>query len=228
MAGGLVAGLSARRKFYAFNDFVSAASNHEWAVTQAGTSAALTLAAAVAGTLGLAQFRLGTTATGRVTVMSVATDCILLGNGKARYAQRYRPLLLSTATDTYTTRLGFINSATAEPSNGCYFRYRHDLNGGRWQAVCRANNVETASAIDTGVAATANVWTLMEVRLNADASRATFLINDTEVASVTANIPTGSLRTAYGMSVIRSVGTADITVAQTDYAETEYLFTSPR
>jgi hypothetical protein len=217
---------TARQRFYAFNDFVSTTGNHEWSLSVAGTGAEFATAAGVAGALGVLQTTLGTTATGRCTCMSTSTDNIVFGSGLARYRQRFRPLVLSTPTDTYTVRMGFINSGTAEPTNGAFFRYTDGLNGGRWQAVVRISGSEIVA--DTGVAATVSALSIFEIVVNnpSGGSVAYFSINGVLVATLTASVSAGM---GYGFSVIRTLGTATMNnMTQTDYAEVEYQFNNPR
>jgi hypothetical protein len=139
-----------------------------------------------------------------------------LGNGFAGMQIRARIVTLSDATNTYTWRAGFLDSNTAESTDGVFFRYTHSVNGGRYQAVTRNNSVETAT--DTGVAAAANVWDRFEIAVDPVAPFATFFIDDVRVAEQATNIPLLTGReTSYGKMTLRSVGTAAINSDDIDY-----------
>lgn len=176
--------------------------------------------------VGVARAALGTTATGRCSLLQSNTSSIRLGGGAARYICETAIVTLSDATNTYTVRYGFINSNTAESTNGCFFRYTHSVNGGRWQAVCRAAGVE--NAVDTGVAATAGTWLTLDIQVAADASSVAFFINGVQVATIATNIPTGSNTTGAGMMVLRSAGTTAVSALDVDIIHTQIVFTTPR
>ena len=153
--------------------------------------------------VGIVDCRTGTDTTGRAAVISY-TAALRFGGGRHRLRWDARVVTLSDATDTFTTRIGFIDSPSAEPTDGAYFRYTHGANGGRWQAVTRVAGVETAA--DTGVAASA-VWTYFEIEVNALGTSVAFYINGALVATSVANIPTGGNLTGIGVSHIKSAGT---------------------
>lgn len=155
--------------------------------------------------VGIADCRTGTDTTGR---SGIATHFNTLRFGGGRHRLRWDLYLtvLSDGTDTYTSRLGFLDSVSAEPTDGCYFRYTHGTNGGRWQAVTRAAGAETAT--DTGVAAAAT-WVYFEIEVNAAGTSVAFYINGALVATNTTNIPTSGNLTGIGTSHIKSAGTTN-------------------
>jgi hypothetical protein len=114
---------------------------------------------------------------------------------------------LSDGTDTYTAYLGFIdNSSAGDHVDGCYFRYTHGTNSGKWEAVNSSNSTRTA--VDTGVTAvtTNQIFT---ITVNSDASSVSFEIDGTSVTNTT-NIPTGAGReTKYGFKIEKSAGTTN-------------------
>jgi hypothetical protein len=113
---------------------------------------------------------------------------------------------------------------SAESVDGVFFRYTHSVNGGKWQAVCRSNNVETAE--DTGIIVIAASQTYkLEVDVNATGTSAAFRINGTLTNTITTNIPTGAGReTGFGHMVLRSVGTAAVNASDLDYVAAEQRF----
>lgn len=152
---------------------------------------------------------------------------IRFGGGVALWVADFALVALSDATNTYAVRAGFIDSITAEPTDGAYFRYTHGTNSGRWQAVCRNNNTETA--VDTGVTAAITTFNDFEIVVNAAASSVEFKIGGVVVATIATNIPTAAGReTGYGIAVIRSVGTAALNAIDIDFQEVTVDFTTSR
>lgn len=228
-AGGGLPTLAAR--FYSYTDCLYPVANtvdngHQYLVS--GTAAAWTsLPADGTPAVGVVRLALGTTATGRGAIACPDAACIRLGLGATSFEGQARLVALSSTTTTYTVRLGLLDSVTAEPVDGVFFRYSHGLNGGRWQAVCRTNNIETVA--DTGVLAAAGAWLTFEVNVNAAGTAAVFRIDGLVVATLGTNLPNVLGReTSFGLTVIRSVGTAAFSAVDVDYLETELLFTTPR
>lgn len=156
-------------------------------------------------------------------------NTILLGAGTYKYESRILIKNLAvTTSEEYTYRNGIMDSTTAEPADGCYFRYSQA--DASWIAVCRSNSTETSSATDTAVDVVANTWYKLTVEVNAAASSVVFKINDTTVRTETANIPSGTGRqTGVGISMIRSAGAGTATVySYIDYVGLEIGFTSSR
>lgn len=135
------------------------------------------------------------------------------------------PQQLSDATNTFTDRLGWLDSVTGEPVDGVFFRYTHGTNSGEWECVVRANNVETVA--DSNVAYAASAWTKLRATVTGTSS-VTFEINGSEVCAGTAvtNLPIGNARaTGYGVNHLQTVGTADTTV-DLDYIKARGRFLS--
>ncbi len=221
-AGLMPAPESGPGRFYAFNDMMSATSGPDFTFGQSGTGASLTTRTGLAdGGIGWVNLNLGTVATNRVSC-SVANDSILLGAGRSNYDCRVRQLLLSDATNTFTERFGFIDTVTTESVDGVFFRYTHALNGGRFQAVTRANSVETA--VDTTILAAVNTTYRLNIAVNAAGTSADFFIDGVLRATIATSIPAGAGReTGAGFMMLRSVGTAAITPATVDYLLLEHV-----
>lgn len=162
----------------------------------------------------------GTDAAGTVTCITqsnaAATAAIITRFDQVRFGLNVeytlwsRVLLpfLSNGTDRFIVRSGFINSIGSDGTNGVFFRYVDNANGGRWLCVCRSNNTETT--VDSGVAATLDVWVWLRIKVIGDGGQAIFSINGTDVATITTNIPTGSGRECdvCPLQVQRTIGTA--------------------
>jgi hypothetical protein len=222
--------LSHANGYFAFTDCCSAG-DIGFSVQVSGSGTGGTASATpftIQPAVGVTGFTMGTVATNRVAYACPSmVDTLFFGQGAAYYVSRHAINTLSDATNRYTCRIGFIDSVTAESTDGAFFRYIDTVNSGRWQCVTRANNVETAT--DSGVAAAAGTWVKFEVEVNAAGNSIAFKINGTTVQTHTTNIPTGSGRgTSYGNMVLRSVGTANFTSLLMDFAMCRQIFTASR
>jgi hypothetical protein len=92
---------------------------------------------------------------------------------------------LSENLKNFTTRVGWSGDAGLEPTSGAYFRYNHNINGGRWQCVNRNSDNETVG--DSGITVTAGEWYNLKVVLTFNEAK--YYINDVLVQTVTTNIP---------------------------------------
>lgn len=212
-------------RFYSFNDLVSVTANEVWAISNTGTGAAFSLIEPPsAGGIGWMRGALGTTATGRISI-GTALNNLRLSFGRAIMSCRFRQLTLSDAVSTYSTRIGFLDTISAESTDGVFFRYTHSVNGGKWQAVTRNNNVETA--VDTLITNTANQTYKFLIDINAAGTEALFYIDGVLTNTITTNIPTGASprTTGCGMMCLRTVGTGAINVCEMDYIALEQRFT---
>ena len=215
-------------QFRAVTDCIANTASNYFTYGVSGTGAAFsTLAPGNDNAVGIMRAALGTTATGRAAISSVNFGVLKFGRGVAYFEGNTRIVNLSDATNTYTFRAGFIDSITAESTDGAFFRYTHGTNSGRFQAVTRNNGVETAT--DTGITVAANTRYDFEITVNAAGTSVEFKINGSVVATNTANIPTASGReTGYGVMALRSVGTAAFNCYDCDFIEVTYDFTTPR
>lgn len=143
------------------------------------------------------------------------------GTWKGEWAVR-TVAALSDGTDTYSMRVGFIDSVSVESTDGVFFRYTHSVNSGKWQFVTRSNGTETIT--DTGVAYAAATNYKMQIQVQADGLKAFGIIDDVRVASSTTNIPIGAGReTGFGAMLLKTAGT----VAKfffTDYSDVVCVF----
>jgi hypothetical protein len=215
-------------RFYAFNDCLAVINEANWFYTVTGTGAAHSaIAFADLNSVGAIRGALGTVATNRISIASLSLASFSLGNGPARYGSRLRMASVSDATNTWSLRNGFIDSVSSESVDGVFFRYTDSVNGGRFQAVSRANNIETAS--DTGILAALATTYKMEIDINADATVAVFRVNGAVVSTITTNIPKGAGRElGYGLLAMRTVGVAAINAYDAEYLLADLQFTSPR
>jgi hypothetical protein len=146
------------------------------------------------------------------------------------YARAAVPTL-STGSETFSIRHGFFDTLTGESTDAVMFRYTHSVNGGKWEAVCRSNNVETAA--DTGVTVAAGIaaadFETFEITVNAGATSVEFKIDGAVVATITTNIPSGAGRfVGHGCLGLKSAGTTSTQMLAVDLVEISVDLTTPR
>jgi hypothetical protein len=205
------------------NDCFNTGNDSSFFFTASGTGAAFNgQATGTDNAAGMLRIAMGTVATNRAAIHSNVYTIINFGKGVKSRKDRVR-----FATNTYSFRSGFIDSITGESVDCASFRYSHSVNAGKFQAVTRSNNVETA--VDTGITVAINTFYVLEVIVNELGTSVQFKINNVVVATITTNIPSGAGRdTGYGLMVLRSVGTAAFNSIDIDYLETELNFTTQR
>lgn len=230
-AGGGTSFPQMSSRWYAWTDCesaVTASGAGDWQAAVSGTGASMFAISTVWATnvFGACALDMGTTATGAATLRTASQTVLTFGLGAAKCRTRFNIPQLSTATNNFTIRAGFITSAASDSANGAYFRYNHGVNTGKFQAVTRNNNAETA--VDTGITAAANTDYKFDIEVNADGTSAVFKINGTTVATITTNIPTGTNRTGIGIGCVKSAGTTALVGVQVDYIEGECILTTAR
>lgn len=173
--------------------------------TVSGTSAANSMSVVTSSASNPCALRhtTGTTATGRAGLIGNTTG-ILFGGGVWSFSTTLQIANLSDAIETYTYRVGFVDSVSGESVDGVFFRYTNSVNSGNWQGVTRSNNSETV--LNSGVAASTSIVTLGIV-INANGSLATFFINGVSIGTISTTIPTANGRqTSFGSVIIKSLG----------------------
>jgi hypothetical protein len=222
---------SLQNRLYMFSDFLGGIYDFGFLPVSSGTGAGPAIIQVGAlNALGILSLDLGTTTTGRTAVTAngaTTPSSLKFGSGRCRFSAKCAIHTLSTGTETYTSRVGFLDSVSTEPTDGAYFRYTDSVNGGEWQAVTRSNGVETAT--DTNIAPVADTWHLMTIDVNAGGTSVVFAIDGSTVATNTTNIPTGSGReTGWGLMAQKSAGTTATSALYIDFAEVEVNLTSAR
>jgi len=165
---------------------------------------------------GITRFTSGTSATGSGSWGNLGNQLFLGNSCHWRYDTVIKIDTLSDGTNTYVLRCGFLDSGSAEPTDGVFFRYTHSVNSGKWELVARANSVETVTnATNTAVAAA--TWYRLTVIVNPAGTLAEFFQDGVSLGTVAANIPTAASRqTGFGNMFLKSAGTADINFVQMD------------
>lgn len=139
---------------------------------------------------------------------SVYRGLLYLGNFSYDFRFRLQLANLSDGTNTYVSRVGMGTGTTqwtsvSEFTDGCFFRYTHSVNSGKWQAVTRSGGVETAT--DTGSTANTNYHTFY-VKVNQAGTSVTFYIDGSLVATNTTNIPSTATILYTGWKIDKSAG----------------------
>jgi len=170
---------------------------------------------ATAGRFGIARQATLTSQSGSVCY-SGGVSSIVFGSGVYRFRTDVLLSAVSDGTNTFGIRLGFNDCSATVPVDavdGVYFRYTDSVNSGKWQCVARSNSAE--SALDSeisGSAVTASYQTF-EIEVNNVGTTASYYINGTNVANVTASIPTGITRaTGINCHISKSAGNTSRTL----------------
>jgi hypothetical protein len=179
-----------------------------------------------------------TNASGYATIGTAETSALILGNGswivrawiQLSTAGSDGTPSLGDVDDAYVIRIGFQDTNdTAALANGVCFRYSYSINSGRWEAVTATASSETTA--DTGIAVALDVWYLLEIEVNADASSVTFRIGEdgadpVDVATITDDIPT--LPVGIFASIVRSTNQDQKCWFDLDYLGARCVLTTPR
>lgn len=204
-----------KTNYYGFYDFINNASNGEWAITRSGTGAGSSIASIATAdndSIGIIELTTGTVITGRA---SVNTNVTLLSNTATaiNFECRFRILTLNNGVDDSHYRIGLCSNSTGESNNGMYLRY--SSGNANFIAVSRKNTTETA--VNTGIPVVAN--TFYKLKIIATTSVVQYLINDTLVASINTNIPSGTAE-AFGwlVGIFKQTGLLARSL-QVDYVE---------
>jgi hypothetical protein len=209
----------ARQGVYAMAHYVANTSIESGLFSEtAATGGSAVMATATAGHHGVLDLTLGTSATGSAS-SKVENSAFLLGNlWYWKYEAVIKLTSLSSADPDYTFRSGFIDSPTAESTDGVFFRYNDNVNAGEYQLVARSNNTETAT--DTNTVPVAGNWTRLTIIVNPAGTSAQGFINGSSIGTVASNIPTGSGRACgAGVMFLKTAGTTDASLLQIDSQE---------
>lgn len=156
--------------------------------------------------MGVSQLDTGTTSTGRAYLATSSLTQIFAGHSALFFACRMAPEALSTGSETFILRAGFLDSSggAGDGTDGVFFRYTDAVNGGRWEAQVFAAGVLQASA-DTGVSATTS-YLVFEIDLSEDGNTAVFYIDGAQVASLDSSSLAPANFFGYGMGIEKTVG----------------------
>lgn len=168
---------------------------------------------------GLATLATGTATNGRATVLSPLSDSIKLSTGQAYYEAIVKtPTSLSDATNRYALLCGFSDNAiTLSPVTAILFRYRDNINSGKWQAY--AYNSLGNTTLDLGITVAANTWYRLEIAVDRSSGGASFYIDGVYRGRVdSTSIPTSAEPMGCHATILKAAGTTART-AYLDYLE---------
>jgi hypothetical protein len=149
---------------------------------------------------------------------------LLLGGGEVSINWNFKINTLSDNTNRYILRLGLGDTFNADQSNGVYFQYSHNLFSANWARKTASGGV--VSFASTGIAATTG-WHNLKVIVNADATLASYFIDEVPAGTLDVNIPTGSPITPFvDMTFTSGSGVLDTLFVDLMYLSQE--LTSPR
>jgi hypothetical protein len=104
-----------------------------------------------------------------------------------------------------------MDSTSADPTDGHFFRYTHSVNSGKWQCVTRVNNAETVTNTNSTVPTLTNAEPLNVYRIdvNSDGTEVVFSIDGTTVAAHNkiSGFSGVNRLTGIAYSIIKSAGT---------------------
>ena len=195
------------RNYENWADFENGVNSTIYSSTTAGGSGAAVSATAANGfsnKIGIVQLITGTNNSGRATIIS-NTNIFQGGLGLLTFeAIGISFSNLNDGTNTYTIRIGFIDSATGDSTDGIYFEY-NNTNANNWTMVT-ANNSTRTRTVTTGTAA-ANTSYNLKIVVNTVGTLATFYVDDVSVGTINTNIPTALSRLfGVGCVILKSAG----------------------
>lgn len=170
---------------------------------------------------GVVALGTSTSATGRANVATQLAT-ILLGGGIAIAEALIKIPTLSTGSERFNLRVGFIDRIDQDSIDGCYFEY-DDSVGANWLMCTAAASSRTKTASSTAVPAA--TWTRLRVVVNAAASSVEFFVDGVSIGTVSTNLPTAT--TGLGVLIIKSIGTTARSVS-VDYVFSDIVFTTSR
>lgn len=183
-------------RFYKSEDWVDVAgpvTTHvsNWGAANSGTGSGVSIIGDTSvgeNALGVLHINTGTTNSGYALAYT-SLSALQTGYHRIKARFRVRPPALSDGTDTYTAYFGFgDNVVSGDMNDGCYFRYTHSVNSGKWEAVNAGGGSRTA--VDSTVSAS-TTYKIFEIEINQAGSSVTFTIDGVSVSNTT-DIPTGS------------------------------------
>ncbi len=156
---------------------------------------------------GIVAVTTGTTTTGSAGLWA-GSQPARLGGGVWSFRMDTSISAVSNGTDTYTLRIGFIDSLSVESTNGVFLRYTHSVNSGQWVFVARDNGSETTSNGSTAPATSIATTQSIEIQINAAGNSATAYVNGVQQGSALTALPTASTRyVSPGAMILKSAGT---------------------
>jgi hypothetical protein len=210
-----------------FDDFTGAqVFTNRWTSATSGAGSAIVITTGVAEHPGLCEIRAGTAAAGAAQIIGAfPASALILPPGRWEFRVMANLAQLSTVVDRFICRMGLSDAAvTGDVTDGVYFEYSDNINGGNWTLCTAAAAVRTK--IDSGVPAVAGSYNEFSARGNVGSSEISYYIDDVLVGSVTATIPIAATNMIPGQ-MLKSAGAITRSLFL-DYWWYAYSFTTGR
>ena len=218
--------VNARRESFMFEDWLasSATGSNAWTST-VQFSGAISILASEQTAPGIVLLDTSTSATAQAALRE-GFGAIVFGGGTWDYEWRVRFPTLSTSAEEYVIRVGMGDVTTGDMVDGAYFEYDRATSGDFWRIKTANNSSRTTTVSSTAIAA--NTWYKLRTQVNAGGTSVDFLVDDTNIGTITTNIPTGAGRTCGPLvSMIKTNGTTSRTT-NVDYYWHHHVLSSAR
>jgi hypothetical protein len=140
-----------------------------------------------------------------------------LGALAISYEWRVRINNLSDSSNTFIVRLGYqdkVGTSAGRATNNVTFEYTHNVNSGKWTAVCSSNS--TSTVLNSNVSLVTNIWTRLRADINSSGTLVTFYIDDISIGTIGTNIPTSKPMRHFAM-LERTLGSSGTKTMDIDY-----------
>jgi hypothetical protein len=209
-----------RSEMQAVGDFTTALSGGTVVFTTVGT---------FVNRYGFATVATGTGTTNRAAICSQLQNQVVMANGEITFTTILQtPSALSDATNRYAISTGFHDSLTSivGTAGAVTFRYRDNINSGRWQLYSVCGSTTGTQSVDSGVTVAVSTWYRLECRINATATLAQFFINGAYVGQIIGDLPVDPVLdiTGFLVSIAKSAGTSSRAII-VDYADFQMAVT---
>lgn len=177
---------------------------------------------------GFATIATGTATNGRAAVTSQLQNQIACGYGEITFCTILQtPSTLSDATNRYGIMTGFNDdSRSMLGTSAVMFRYRDNINSGKWELYTNVGSTAATQSVDSGVTVAVSTWYRLECRINAAASLAQYYINGAYVGQIVGDIPIDPVVDVMGflVSINKAAGTSSRAII-VDYADFQMAVT---
>jgi len=161
------------------------------------------------------------------TIAGFLAAPFVLSGGEISLNWIVKARILSTPTNRYILRAGLGDNITnnADFTNGIYFEYSDNINGGSWTVKTASAGIRTTNNTATPVTTD---WVNLGIVINAAATSVAYTINGVTVAGspITTNIPT--LAIGPQVQVAATVGILAVTSVFIDAFYLTQILTTPR
>jgi len=196
--------LNTGNKYGFFNDFENLLVGSIFASSVSGTGGAVASSDGEVGRPGIISLTSGTQSSGRAGISTAVTAHLL--NPPITLNFSLKIPVLSDGSNTFVIQAGFLDTLTADQTDGVYFE--HDISGHatNWR-YCSSNNASRTKN-SSSVAISTSGWMKLTIEIYTGPV-AKFCVNGTLLGTINTNIPTGSGRmTGVGIAIRKSVGTS--------------------